>query len=135
MSYYDIILRSEDSTVVTDYKSKGKRSDSYQSEYDLEQEFINILQSQCYEYLPIHNENDLIKNLRIKLEELNKYKFSDNEWERFFNDNIVGKDEEIVDKTRKIQEDYIQLLKCDDGQTKISNLLIKIVSTIINYKL
>ena len=99
MSYYDIILRSEDSTVVTDYKSKGKRSDSYQSEHDLEQEFINILQSQCYEYLPIHNENDLIKNLRIKLEELNKYKFSDDEWDRFFNNNIVGKDEEIADKT------------------------------------
>ena len=125
MSYYDIILRSEDSTVVTDYKSKGKRSDSYQSEYDLEQEFINILQSQCYEYLPIHNENDLIKNLRIKLEELNRYKFSDDEWDKFFNNNIVGKDEEIVDKTRKIQEDYVQLLKCDDGQTKNIKLIDK----------
>lgn len=133
MSYYDIILRSEDSTVVTDYKSKGKRSDSYQSEHDLEQEFINILQSQCYEYLPIHNENDLIKNLRIKLEELNKYKFSDDEWDRFFNNNIVGKDEEIADKTRKIQEDYVQLLKCDDGQTKNIKLIDK--SCIHNNKL
>ena len=133
MSYYDIILRSEDSTVVTDYKSKGKRSDSYQSEHDLEQEFINILQSQCYEYLPIHNENDLIKNLRIKLEELNKYKFSDDEWDRFFNNNIVGKDEEIADKTRKIQEDYVQLLKCDDGQTK--NIILIDKSCIHNNKL
>lgn len=133
MSYYDIILRSEDSTVVTNYKSKGKKSDSYQSEHDLEQEFINILQSQCYEYLPIHNEVDLIKNLRIKLEELNKYKFSDNEWERFFNDNIVGKDEEVVDKTRKIQEDNIQLLKCDNGQTKNIKLFDK--SCIHNNKL
>lgn len=133
MSYYDIILRSDESTVVTDYKSKGKRSDSYQSEHELEQEFINILQSQCYEYLPIHNENDLIKNLRIKLEELNKYKFSDDEWERFFNDNIVGKDEEIVDKTRKIQEDYVQLLKCNDGQTKNIKLIDK--SCIHNNKL
>ncbi len=53
-----------------------------------------MLCEQGYEYLPIHTEEDLIANLRQKLEELNAYKFSDTEWERFFNDCVANKNEE-----------------------------------------
>lgn len=125
MSFYNIVAQTNDCTVMAEYKPTGKRSDAYQSEAELEKEFIKLLGTQGYEYLSIHTEDDLIKNLRVKLEELNKFHFSDTEWERFFTDNIVGKNEEIVDKTRKIQEDYVQNLKLDNGVTKNIKLIDK----------
>ena len=125
MSFYNIVAQTNDCTVMAEYKPTGKRSDAYQSEAELEKEFIKLLGTQGYEYLKIHTEDDLIKNLRVKLEELNKYHFSDSEWERFFNDNIVGQNEEIVEKTKKIQEDYVQVLKLDNGVSKNIKLIDK----------
>lgn len=125
MSFYNIVAQTNDCTVMAEYKPTGKRSDAYQSEAELEKEFIKLLSTQGYEYLKIHTEDDLIKNLRLKLEELNKFHFSDSEWERFFNDNIVGKNEEIVEKTKKIQEDYVQVLKLDNGVSKNIKLIDK----------
>lgn len=125
MSFYNIVAQTGDSTVMAEYKPISKRSDAYQSEAELEKEFIKLLGTQGYEYLKIHTEDDLIKNLRVKLEELNKFHFSDSEWERFFNDNIVGKNEEIVEKTKKIQEDYVQVLKLDNGVSKNIKLIDK----------
>ena len=84
MSYFNIVAETNENTVVTEYEPVKKRSDAYQSEAELEQEFIRLLCEQGYEYLSIHREEDLIANLRQKLEELNAYKFSDTEWERFF---------------------------------------------------
>ncbi|MBO5304880.1 MAG: type I restriction endonuclease subunit R [Clostridia bacterium] len=125
MSFYNIVAQSSESTVVTEYKPASTRSDAYQSEADLEREFIRLLQEQSYEYLTIHHEQDLIKNLRKKLEELNNYVFSDEEWERFFTDCIANKNEGIVEKTRKIQEDNVQILKTDAGFTKNITLIDK----------
>lgn len=71
MAFYNIVAQSNESTVVTEYKSDKVRSDAYQSEAELEKEFIKLLQEQSYEYLSIKSENDLIVNLRVKLEELN----------------------------------------------------------------
>ncbi len=73
-----------ESTVVSEYIPESKRSDSYQSEADLEKEFIRMLTEQGYEYLQIHTEAELIANLRKKIEQLNSYNFTDTEWERFF---------------------------------------------------
>ena len=75
MSQYNIVLSTSESTVVTEYEPQGKRSDAYQSEAELEKEFIRLLSEQAYEYLPIHNEAELISNLRTKLELLHRYKF------------------------------------------------------------
>ena len=125
MSYFNIVAETNENTVVTEYEPVKARSDSYQSEAELEKEFIRLLCEQGYEYLPIHTEEDLIKNLRSKLEELNNYKFSDTEWERFFSDKIANKNEGIVDKTRKIQEDNIQVLKRDDAMSKNITLIDK----------
>ena len=75
MSFYNIVAQSSESTVVTEYKPASTRSDAYQSEADLEREFIRLLQEQSYEYITVHHEQDLIKNLRKKLEELNNYNF------------------------------------------------------------
>ena len=125
MSYFNIVAATNENTVVTEYEPVKTRSDSYQSEAELEKEFIRLLCEQGYEYLPIHTEEDLIKNLRVKLEELNKYKFSDTEWERFFSDKIANKNEGIVEKTRKIQEDFVQVLKRDDAMSKKIMLIDK----------
>ena len=100
-------------------------SDSYQSEAELEQEFIRLLCEQGYEYLPIHTEKDLIANLRKKLEELNNYRFSDTEWEDFFKNAVANPNEHIVEKTRKIQEDNVQVLTRDDGSSKNITLIDK----------
>ena len=70
MSYFNIVAETSENTVVTEYEPVKRRSDSYQSEAELEQEFIRMLCEQGYEYLPIHTEKDLIENLRMKLSEL-----------------------------------------------------------------
>ena len=125
MSYFNIVAATNENTVVTEYEPVKTRSDSYQSEAELEKDFIRLLCEQGYEYIPIHPEEDLIKNLRAKLEELNKYKFSDTEWECFFSDKIANKNEGIVEKTRKIQEDFVQVLKRDDAMSKKIMLIDK----------
>ena len=116
MPYFNIVAETSENTVVTEYEPVKKRSDSYQSEAQLEQEFIRLLCEQGYEYLPIHTEKDLIENLRMKLSELNDYQFSDTEWENFFKNAIANPNEHIVEKTRKIQEDNIQVLTRDGAK-------------------
>lgn len=125
MSKYNVVMEMSSSTVVTEYKPVQKRSDSYQSEAALEKEFIKMLEEQGYDYLQIHDSNTLINNLRKQLELLNKYNFTDSEWERFFNDNICNNNDGIIEKTRKIQEDNIQVLKRDDGTSKNITLIDK----------
>lgn len=119
------MAETSENTVVAEYEPVKKRSDSYQSEAALEQEFIRLLCEQGYEYLPIHTEKDLIANLRNKLEELNNYQFSDREWDAFFKNVIANANEHIVEKTRKIQEDNIQVLTRDDGSSKNITLIDK----------
>ena len=123
MAYFNIVAQTTENTVVTEYKPVARRSDFYQSEADLEKEFIHLLCEQGYNYLPIHSENELISNLRNQLEELNRYKFSDTEWERFFKMVVANANDGIVEKTAKIQEDNIQVLKRDDGMTKNITLI------------
>lgn len=123
MAYFNIVAQTTENTVVTEYKPVARRSDFYQSEADLEKEFIRLLCEQGYDYLPIHSENELILNLRNQLEELNRYKFSDTEWERFFSTVVANSNDGIVEKTAKIQEDNIQVLKRDDGMTKNITLI------------
>ena len=125
MPYFNIVAETSDNTVVTEYEPVKKRSDSYQSEVELEQEFIRLLCEQGYEYLPIHTEKDLIANLRKKLEELNNYQFSDTEWDDFFKNAVANPNEHIVEKTRKIQEDNVQVLTRDDGFSKNITLIDK----------
>ena len=125
MPYFNIVAETSENTVVTEYEPVKKRSDSYQSEAALEQEFIRLLCEQGYEYLPIHREKDLTANLRKKLEELNNYQFSDTEWDDFFKNAVANPNEHIVEKTRKIQEDNVQVLTRDDGSSKNITLIDK----------
>lgn len=125
MPYFNIVAATSENTVVTEYEPVKARSNSYQSEAELEKEFIRMLTEQGYEYLAIHHEKDLIDNLRTQLEKLNGYRFSETEWDRFFKDSLANQNEGIVEKTRKIQEDNVQVLKRDDGSTKNIALIDK----------
>lgn len=125
MNKYNVVMEMNDSTVVTEYEPVKRKSDSYQSEQALENEFIRMLTEQGYDYLEIHDSEALIKNLRTQLEIVNDYKFTDSEWDRFFNDSIANNNDGIVEKTRKIQEDNIQVLKRDDGTSKNITLIDK----------
>ena len=126
MSIYNIVASTDEATVVAEYTAEyNARSEKYQSEAELEREFIRQLISQGYEYISVHNEAALISNLRKQLELLNDFTFTDSEWERFFTECIANTNEGIVEKTRKIQDDYIQILKREDGTTKNIYLLDK----------
>lgn len=125
MPYFNIVAETNENTVVTEYEPVKVRADQYQSEAALEKEFIHMLCDQGYEYLSIHTEKELIANLRAKLEELNNYKFTDTEWHQFFHSAVANPNEHIVEKTRKIQEDNVQVLKRDDGSSKNITLIDK----------
>ena len=122
---YNIIAENENYTIVSDYQAICRKSDKYQTEAQLEKELIKTLTEQGYDYLPIHKEKDLVENLRVQLQKLNNYTFTDSEWERFFNDVIANPNEGIEAKTTKIQEDHIQVLKRDTGETKNIYLIDK----------
>lgn len=119
---YDPIAVSPESTVVAEYVHDAAAATSYQSEADLESDLIGLLESQAYEYLRITSETQLVSNLRSQLDALNSMTFSDIEWEQFFSERIAGANDGIVEKTVRIQEDHVQLLKRDDGSVK--NILL-----------
>lgn len=123
MPYFNIVAQTNENTVITEYEPVKTRSDNYQSESELEREFIRLLSEQGYDYIQIHTEEDMVSNLRKKLEELNEFKFSDAEWERFFKECIANNNDGVVEKTRKIQEDNVQVLKRDDSMTKNITLI------------
>lgn len=119
------IALSNESTVVAEFLPDRVRETAYQSEDELEKAFIKQLQLQAYEYLPITSEADLTANLRRQMERLNKIAFSDAEWDRFFTTCVAGANDGIVEKTTRIQEDHIQVLKRDDGTVKNIYLIDK----------
>jgi type I restriction enzyme R subunit len=122
---FEPIAVTSESTVVAEYEQADRRSSAYQSEAQLEDAFISLLKDQAYEFLPVTSEVDLISNLRRQLEVLNKIEFTDTEWERFFRQSVSGETDGILEKTKRIQEDHIQVLKRDDGEFKNIYLLDK----------
>ena len=123
--HYEPIAVSSESTVVTEFVPDAAGGSAYQSEADLEREFIRLLQDQAYDYLRITTEAQLITNLRTQLEALNNITFTDPEWAQFFSEKIAGVNDGIVEKTVRIQEDHVQVLKRDDGSSKNISLLDK----------
>lgn len=122
-----VVLTSE-STVVGLYEPEESDRAGYQSEAELEAAFIRQLQAQAYEYVTFSSETELIANLRTQLEALNDYTFTDEEWERFFAQSIrtrSGGGDEIAEKTRRIQEDHVQTLIRDNGESKNIRLIDK----------
>ena len=122
MPFFNIVAETNENTVVTEYTPETRRADAYQSEAALEAAFLRLLEEQGYTYLPIHSEKELIDNLRRQLERLNGCAFTDGEWGRFFGQSIAAATDGIPEKTRRIQEDHVQVLRRDDGTSK--NILL-----------
>ena len=123
---YDIVSQNTQSTVVSHYEKPGVVCEtSYQSEQDLERDLIDRLQRQGYEYLPIHQETELVANLRRQMERLNDYQFTDGEWQRFFKTEIANEGKGIEDKAFTIQQDPVKTLRLDDGTDRNIKLIDK----------
>ena len=103
MKKLNVVSENMNSTVISKYEYNADKSISYQSEAQLEKEFIKTLQEQSYDYLKVNSEAELILNLKMQLEKLNKYEFTDNEWNNFYNKIIKNGNDGILEKTRKIQ--------------------------------
>lgn len=112
---YNVVAETPYNTVVAEYEPSKQRADSYQSEAALEAAFIKQLQSQGYEFLPIHNEKELVANLRQQIEALNKQPFSDKEWEKFFRQYLGNPQQSVADKADLVQAQGVVSMRGDDG--------------------
>ena len=125
MSVYNTIAENPNSTVVAEYISIKQNATHYQSESELECEFVKLLQDNGYEYISITSNNNLLENLRLELSKLNNILFSDNEWQQILTNYLANKNDGIKEKTNKVQEDYIYSLKRDDSSTKNIRIIDK----------
>lgn len=126
MSDFKTIAESKNFIVLDKYSPEWKVAESYQSESALEQEFIQDLQNQGYEYLPeLNTPEALLANLRIQLQTLNNVQFTGGEWPRFVETFLDKPSDGIVEKTRKIHDDYIHDFVFDDGRIQNIYLLDK----------
>ncbi|GMV53456.1 MAG: type I restriction endonuclease subunit R [Chlorobi bacterium] len=126
MTDYKTIAESKNFIVLDKYTKEWQANEGYQSEYDLEREFIADLQNQGYEYLPDLNTPDaLLANVRTQLQALNSVQFLDGEWRRFVEEYLDKPSDGIVEKTRKIHDDYIHDFVFDDGRIQNIYLLDK----------
>ena len=106
-------------------KDLSARESSYQSESDLERKMIDNLVSQGYEFIKTKTSEDLYRNLRLQIEKLNSLSFSDEEWKRFLVEYLDSPNDGMVEKTRKIQEDYIYDFTFDDGHLQNIKIIDK----------
>ena len=126
MSDYKTIAESRNFIVLDKYTQEWKVSESYQSEYDLEREFIQDLQNQGYEYLPgLNTPEALLANVRVQLQTLNNVQLADGEWLRFVETFLDKPSDGIVEKTRKVHDDFIHDFVFDDGRIQNIYLLDK----------
>ncbi|WP_118809307.1 type I restriction endonuclease subunit R [Haemophilus haemolyticus] len=127
MTQYKTIAESNNFIVLDQYnKFVEEPNASYQTEGSLEREFIRDLQAQGYEYLQEINGHDaLIKNLRAQLQRLNNVVFSDAEWRRFLEEYLDKPSDSLIEKTRKIHDDYIYDFVFDNGRIQNIYLLDK----------
>lgn len=133
MTEYKTIAESNNFIVLDKYNKDWQVAESYQSEGDLERELIQDLVNQGYEYLPgLNNPVAMLANVREQLQRLNSVEFSDGEWQRFVETYLDKPSDTIVDKTRKIHDDYIHDFVFDDG--RIQNIYLVDKNTVSRNK-
>jgi type I restriction enzyme R subunit len=117
------IAESKNFIVLDRYTSDWAAADHYQSEAELERELINDLSNQGYEFLPaLTSPEAMLANVRVRLEDLNNVNFSHEEWQRFVVTYLDNASDGIIDKTRKVHDDYIHDFVFDDG--RIQNIYL-----------
>lgn len=126
VDYTRPIAESNNFIVLDKYAKEWQFNESYQSESDLEREFIQDLVNQGYEYaLGLNSPEKLLTNVRLQLQALNNMQFADSEWLRFMETWLDRPSDSIIDKTRKIHDDYIHDFVFDDGHIQNIYLLDK----------
>ena len=126
MTHYKTIAESNNFIVLDRYQKDWKIAENYQSEGDLERELIQDLVNQGYEYLPaLNNPIAMLANVRVQLQTLNNVEFLEGEWQRFVETYLDKPSDNIIDKTRKIHDDYIHDFVFDDGRIQNIYLLDK----------
>lgn len=126
MIEYNPIAESNNFIILEKYIRQSIVAEGYQSEGDLERELVGDLQNQGYEYRPdLNSQQTLLANVRTQLQSLNNVQFSHGEWLRFVETFLDKPSEGIVDKTRKIHDDYIHDFVFDDGHIQNIYLLDK----------
>lgn len=122
MAYYNTIAESNNFIVLDDYEKYSVLNEPsvvYQTESSLEREYIQDLVNQGYEYLPdLNTPEALLANVRVQLQVLNDVVFTDSEWDRYVEEYLDKPSDSLVEKTRKLQDDYIYDFVFDDGHIK-----------------
>jgi len=126
INYTKTIAESNNFIILDKYSKHSEVNESYQSEYDLERDFITDLENQGYDYLrDLNTPEKMLANVRLQLQALNSVQFLDEEWQRFVDQYLDKPSDNSVDKTRKIHDDYIYDFVFDDGHIKNIYLLDK----------
>lgn len=126
MSSYNPITETKNYIVLDEYDKDFQVADGYQTERDLETDFIKDLKNQGYEYRKdLTTNEEMLKNIRVQLEELNDVKFLDSEWDRFCEEYLNKPNDSQIDKTRKIHNNHIYDFIFDDGHIKNIHLIDK----------
>lgn len=100
----------------TKYSEANEAPAAYQTEAALEKEFIQDLINQGYENpIDLKTPEAMLANVRLQLQSLNNVSFSDAEWIRFVEEYLDKPSDNIVEKTRKIHDNYIYDFVFDDG--------------------
>ncbi len=119
------ILETQKDTVALEYLKSPNLNANYQSEADLENEFIKQLISQGYEFKKINNSEELESNLKVQIEKLNNVSFSTSEWTRFLDKYLLPDNQNHLYKTIKIHKDYIYSFQFDNGDFKNIKIIDK----------
>ena len=126
MVEYKTVAESNNFIVLDKYNKEGQVAEGYQSEAELERELVEDLVKQGYEFVPgLTNQQALLANVRVQLQALNKVEFSEDEWLRFVETYLDKPSESIVDKTRKLHDDYVHDFIFDNGRIQNIYLLDK----------
>ncbi len=126
VDYTKPIAESNNFIILEKYTREWQVAEGYQSEGDLERELIQDLVNQGYEYpLGLNNPKAMLANVRVQLQTLNNVQFTEGEWRRFVETYLDKPNDSIIDKTRKIHDDYIHDFVFDDGRIQNIYLLDK----------
>ena len=116
MANYNTVAESNNFIVLERYNPDWQVNEGHQSEDELEREFIQDLQNQGYEFVPnLNTPEKMLANVRVQLEALNKVQFNDSEWQRFVTTFLDKPSDSVIDKTRKVHDDFVHDFTFDDG--------------------
>ena len=136
MSTYKTIAESNNFIVLDKYKKFSELNESpasYQTEADLEKELVQDLANQGYTYHPeINNQQTMLANVRVQLQHLNDMQFTDKEWARFVEEYLDKPSDNLVDKTRKLHDNYIYDFVFNDGH--IQNIYLADKKNVVRNK-